>query len=156
MDSNQYPQPMSTDNWIMSIDGVDDFTYSVQAFSLPGISMGNIQMPSKSNLIPNVHGDKLQFDPLNVNAMLDSKFAGFKIVMDWMVRNSKSDVTETKDIIVTILNNVHTNQGLQVRFRDAFPVNIGGADFDAPGDIPTMTVPYTFAYDYYEIVQEEI
>lgn len=156
MDSRQYPQPMSTDNWILSIDGIDDFTYTIQAFNLPGVSIGNIPMPSKSHLIPNVSGDKVQFDPLNVNALLDSRFMGVEIINNWIIENARSNTPKVRDIIVTILDNLHTNQGLQIRFRDAFPINMSGADFDAPGDIPTMTVAYTFVYDYYEIVRDDI
>jgi hypothetical protein len=156
MDSRQYPQSMSTDNWILSIDGIDDFTYTIQAFNLPSVSIGNIPMPSKSHLIPNVSGDKVQFDPLNVNALLDSRFKGVEIINNWMIENARSNTPKVRDIIVTILDNLHTNQGLQIRFRDAFPINMSGADFDAPGDIPTMTVAYTFVYDYYEIVRDDI
>lgn len=154
INTDSMPQVTSSDNWLMSIHGFEEMVYSVQAFSLPGISLGSTPMPSKSNIIPNITGDKLQFDPLSVTALHDRRFLGYLSVFNWMTTNSKSDFPVLRDIIITAFDPLHPEERLRIKFFDAFPIAINGPDYDAQGDIPTQTVSYTFVYDYFVIEPE--
>lgn len=154
LDTQTNIQTASSNNWLMSIHGLDEFVYSIQSYSLPGVSLGSTQMPSTSSLVSKLTGDKLQFDPLSVICLHDRRFSGYLQILSWMQQASKTDFPPRKDIIITMFDPLHPEDRLRVKFYDCFPIAVNGPDYDATGDIPTQTVSYTFDYDYFEIVLE--
>lgn len=149
------PNFMSTDNWLLSIPGEEEMVYGVRTFTLPGMTLGNISMPSTSNIIPQLNGDKIVFDPLNLTFLVDENLKNYQKMIDWLMQNSNSDIPVTKDITLTVLNNAKLTQGLAIRFVNAFPISLTAIDFDPEGELEQVESSVTLVFDYFTVVRND-
>jgi len=113
----------------------------------------NAQMP----------GDKLEYGTLTIDAIMDENMNVYKEMHTWLkstvednyaVSNSitaaDQDLT-TYDISLMILSS-HNNTIDKIRYKDAFPINIGTVNFQSSVDgVQYVTFPITLAYTTFTI-----
>jgi len=147
------------------IPHVDYFAYSV---NLPGITGGEIIQPSPL-LDIKIAGDKLIFDPLVINFIVNEDLKNYIEIQDWMFGIYKPlDTTQYRNQLVknpNLTNNQNKygnctlfilsnkqNPIVKVTFHDCFPTALSPLQFDSSiTDAVAMTCDVTLSYFYYTI-----
>ena len=141
--------------------------------NLPGISMSpTIQPTTLGRDIP-IHGDKLAFEELTIQFMVDEYLENYITLHNWLLaigfpktreqfKNWKTETSTShadasaaqsmySDAVLTILSNKN-NPIVQVMFNDVFPLSLSGIDYTQEAtDTEYVRATATFAYQYYEI-----
>jgi len=157
-------------NFRFAIDRLPNMEYYAQQANLPGISINTVetvQSPFGQNPL---HGDKIEFSPLSVTVRIDEDMDMYLEIYDWMrsladpnrsmgeiqSSTSKYDVLRRargiySDASLIILNNT-MNPGIEVKFYDMFPTNIGDLQFNTTdSDVAAVTTDITFQYRFFDI-----
>lgn len=113
----------------------------------------NAQMP----------GDKLEYGTLTVEAIMDENMNVYKEMHEWLTANVDTNYKERAavkadnqdvavyDISLMILSS-HNNAIDTIRYKDAFPINLGTVNFQSTADaVQYITFPITFAYTTFTI-----
>jgi hypothetical protein len=140
--------------------------YFMQEVNLPGISTGAPIQPTPFVDIPH-HGDKLVFEDLTISFAVDEDMKNYREIWDWMngltfpqkFEQHKALVDsmygKTTDILLVILNSNYNAQHY-IMFRGAWPVSLGGLQFNTKDqDVAVQPVQATFKYAYYEFLDIE-
>lgn len=138
--------------------------FFAQSVTHPDVTASGTQSPFRLTdaYIP---GDKLEYGTLTVDAILDENMNVYKEMHRWLertvtevyktpslVRVEEDDVTEY-DISLQILSS-HNNVIDTIRYKNAFPINIGSINFRSTVDsVEFITVPITFAYTTFTITE---
>lgn len=168
--------PCNTDllqsaKFILSLPRVTSTQFFCQATNLPGVSTTNtIQATMFSDL--NIPGDKLVYEPLNVEFLLDEDLYSWTTIFDWMQGiafpkefeqykqlPSLSRYSEGKahpqyaDGELTVLSATNIPR-LKIKYIDMFPISLSQVQFDIRlGAEHTMTSSAVFKYKRYEIIR---
>ena len=105
-------------------------------------------------------GDKLNFDELSIDALMDENMFVYNEVFDWISglveENQKPqnlragrDDTATYDISVLVLNS-NNNITRTILYKNAFPTTLGTINFTTNAGLEPITCPITFRYDTFE------
>lgn len=105
-------------------------------------------------------GDKLNFDELSIDAIMDEKMFVYNEVFDWVTglveENQKPqnlraglEDTATYDISVLVLDS-NNNTIRTVQYKNAFPTTLGTINFTTNAGVEPITCPMTFRYDTFE------
>jgi hypothetical protein len=166
--------PCNTDllqsaKFILSLPRVTSTQFFCQATNLPGVStQSTLQATPLSDL--NIPGDKLVYEPLNVEFLLDEELQSWTVIYDWMrgiafpnnfeeyqQLNAQSRYSQGvkhpqyADGELTILSANNTPK-LKIKFFDMFPTSLTGVDLDIRlGADHTMTSTATFKFKRYAI-----
>lgn len=108
-------------------------------------------------------GDKLEYGTLTVEAIMDENMNVYKEMHSWVMANVESNYKPTSkyqdedrsiyDITVMILSS-HNNTIDRIRYKSAFPINIGTVTFQSTADtVQYITFPITFAYTTFTITE---
>lgn len=96
-------------------------------------------------------GETLEFETLQLRIAVDEDFHVYAELFEWV----KSHTTQTdlrKTDLVLIIMTSHNNPKTRVKFKNAFPTNLGSIEFNAQEtDIEYAYLDVTFQYDYFEI-----
>ena len=153
-----YLSPVETRFTIKRLPNVSFFTQSV---SLPGLSIGETNIPTPFKNI-HLHGDKLEYDMLNIQVAMDENMNSFIEVKNWIVGLSKPNNFEQyanlsagdglySDASLIILNS-SKNPNIEVSFKDLFPMNLGEIAFDTrETDVPVPVCTMSFRFSEYDI-----
>ena len=76
--------PLSPNGFQFSITKLPDITFHCQQVNLPGINLGEPAFSTPFSTQP-VPGDTLQYEPLNLQFMVDENMANYKILYNWIV-----------------------------------------------------------------------
>ena len=147
-----------------------------QSANIPQISMGTAIQPSYLKDIP-VPGDKVLYDDLTVNFLVDEKMENYLAIHKWITglgypesigqfsQLKKDDLRtdasasddadpryfEFSDATLQILNSNYKPSVL-INFQDAFPVSLSTLEFDVTTrDYNFFTAQVTFKYTIYNI-----
>ena len=147
------------------IPHVEFFSYGV---SIPGITGGEVIQPTPIFDIK-LPGDKLVYDPLIINFIVNEDLANFREVVDWMVGLYKPQNTDQYANWIKRNPNLTTNQNkysdaqliitsnkmnpiLKVTFYDAYPISISPLTYDASiTDVAPLSTDLTVNFSYYDI-----
>jgi len=143
------------------VTGADTITpYMVMASSLPGMSVGTIQVPYFGRMLPQP-GDR-QFTPWQVNVINDEDFAVRDAFETW---NNKINTLEgnIRDLptsqaaeytsTATVTQYSKTGKALRTyEFVNIYPPEIGEIGLDWGGQDQIETFPVTFMYDYWRVL----
>lgn len=108
-------------------------------------------------------GDKLEYGTLTIDAIMDENMNVYKEMHSWLkntvenkfkppstITSTDQDVT-VYDISLMILSS-HNNTIDTIRYKDAFPINLGTVNFQSTADaVQYVTFPITFAYTTFTI-----
>ena len=163
--------PLSPNGFRFSISKLPELTYFSQQVNLPSITLGDPEYNNPFGAVP-IPGDRLTYDNLNVQFIIDSKMENYLAVYHWMialgfpqsyeqyaklVREDQRGLynelaTNYSDATLEILDN--SNKVCRtLRFVDVFPISIESLNFQSTEqDVNYLIGNATFRYSYYEFV----
>lgn len=130
-----------------------------QTVDIPGVNIGRAIVPT-SNVDYNQPGDKVEFDDLSIQFIVDEDLANYREVWNWimylgypesteqfrMLADGETQYTEKSDIYMTTTTNKF-NPNWHLKFVDAFPVMLSGISF-INNNITLMPLVATVTFDY--------
>lgn len=163
--------PLSPNGYMFSIQKLPELTYFCQEVTLPSVSMVSIEQANPFVKIPQP-GEMLDFDPLRVQFLVDSKMENYKAIFDWIYglgypesnadginysslnRDLATKVNETlfSDAVLTILDN-NNNPIQSIQFIDVYPTSIESLTFTSTNnDVQYLVGNVNFAYTLYKFL----
>jgi hypothetical protein len=144
---------------------VEYLSYSV---NIPGVSLGEIIQPTPL-LDLRLPGDKLTFDPLTLNFIVQENLANYIEIYNWMFGighpqsldsyktiarsspNNSNRVNIYSDATLFMLSNKQ-NPIAKVTFVDVYPTALSPLQYDASvTDVTPITTDVTLNYSYYKL-----
>ena len=137
-------------------------TYFCQQVNLPGLTLTEVPRPTPF-IDLYVPGEKLIYDTLNINFLVDEEMRAWFEIHDWIrgltfptnfqeYRNVISEKVPFgkiySDCILTLNNNANKTV-ITVKLVDCFPTTLSGIDFDStsvPDSIVTASASFRFSY----------
>lgn len=162
----EYRQP-KTDNYLLntafkfSLARTPNLTWFCQKVSIPSLSFGSVEQPTRFGTRLPMSGSEYTFDDLVIDFIVDENVNTWMEIYDWMTSLGqpkddkdpylKDRPQHTSDAVLTILSSSY-NAKYKIVFRDLFPIALGELPFDstAPETDPIVSTA-TFKYRYYEI-----
>lgn len=139
----------------LEIPGFEALNYFVQSTELPSISMGGVDTPYQ-NWQTNVPSNRIEFDPLNINFLVDEDLANYESLFAWMVEITMTEpvVPEKMKNITLHITNSSKNHKIAIRFHKAYPTLVGALQLEsAVNDAMPIVCSATFRYQYFEIIR---
>jgi len=129
-----------------SIKKIPDVNFFVQSVTLPGIQMGETQMPTPFKSIP-VYGDHIVYGDLQVTFKVNEDLSNYRMIFDWITGIAfPDDFKQHKDLVdadisgsgegiesdavLTILSS-SMNPVIIVDIRDLFPISLTDLEFNS-------------------------
>jgi len=142
-----------------------NLTYFCQIFNLPGLSMSEI-VRNTPFVDLYVHGDKVQYEPLDLTFMVDEDLRTWLEMHNWitgltfpknfdqyrrLLKDNQDYGGAVSDATMTIMSNKNT-PNIRVTFRDCFPISVSAITFDYTMDATmTLTASASFRYNYFDV-----
>ena len=146
----------------LTFDKLPNVAYTSYSVSLPAVSLNQILQPTPFRDRP-IPGDKLNFEPLTLNYIVQENLANYLELYNWMKGIGRTTDTEDyknykalnqnqySDGQLVILSNKY-NPLVKVTFVDCWPTNIGTLTYDAQAsEAVTITSDVTFNYSYFKV-----
>ena len=146
----------------LTFDKLPNVVYMSYSIALPGVNLNAILQPTPVRDRP-IPGDKLNFDPLTVNFIVQENLANYIEVFNWMTGISRTTSTEEykaykaanqnrySDAQLTVLSNKY-NPIMRVTFVDCWPTSLAPLTYDAQiAPAQPITTEATFQYSYYKV-----
>ena len=147
----------------MTFDKLPNVVYMMQQVSIPAVTMGTLTEYTPILDIPRA-GDKLQFEPLTLNFIIQENLTNYIEIFNWMVGLGKPQSTDQhkqflaennnnrySDATLTILTNKY-NPLMNLKFVDCWPSNIGALNYDSTITESTpVTTSVTINYAYFTV-----
>lgn len=76
--------PLTLYGFELNIVKIPNLTYFLHDVNIPSISLPNKTMETPFSMIPQ-HGDKLDFESLNVRFLIDEKLENYKSLYEWIM-----------------------------------------------------------------------
>ena len=126
------------------------------------VSVSEVEAPYQRRNVP-IIGDKILFDEVQFTFLVDEDMKSYEEMFAWLNRIVNDDyktsagtllsgIGSEADITVTILSS-HNNAKKQIRYVNAFPVNVTGIEFAATNtEISPLTFSAGFRYSYFELL----
>lgn len=157
-----YLQPTSF-KLVLDRKNYPNLEFFCQSVTHPGMLMSAVEMPyQKISGIP-FPGDKLTFNELSANIILDEDMEGYTEMFKWIRRlldtpqRGAVDRTSTApstyaDITLHILSS-HNNTTRQVRYLDCIPTSLGDIQFESTATgSEFITFNASFRFSYFELL----
>lgn len=149
---------------------VDFFSTSA---SIPSINLGVAIQPTYLKDIP-IPGDKLSFDDLNINFIVNEDMENYLLVYNWLRGfGYPESIEEYKELLdedsyspgrqsaisgmsdgTLIIFNSNYNPSVRINFKNLFPVSLSTLEFDAKAtNITYLNAQVSFKYTIYDIVK---
>jgi hypothetical protein len=138
--------------------------YFCQTVSLPGVSTSAVEVPTPFASTYR-HGDKLQYEPFSINAIVDEDLKVWEETYKWIVSLTKpTDFNQygkyngrERPLYFDGVLTINTNSNLpniRIKFKDCHPTSLGAINFNTAENAETIpTADITFRYDYFEIIR---
>lgn len=165
---------LQTSKFTLQMSRIPEIVYMCQTVSIPGISMGEVIVPTPFIDYP-IPGDKLQFDAFDITFMIDEKMESWFSIFDWMkgmtfpeeFNQFKNQGTINRvaynrmqdkmkpyytDATLTVLTS-HNNPRIRFHFQDMFPIVLSPIPLstsDTTEITPVATVSFRFKTMTYE------
>ena len=136
----------------------------------PGMLMSSVEMPYQKVAGVPFPGDKLTFNELSCNIILDENLQGYSEMFNWIRRlldtnldrnvptraqrrgNAMGNPPTYADVTLSILSS-HNNLTKQVRYIDCVPVALGDIVFESTASGTEFIVfNAAFRFNYFELV----
>ncbi len=156
--------PLQTTGFAFSIKRLPNITFFGQGANVPGVTFGSIDYQTPMSITIPVPGDSIEYEDLTLKFIVDENVSDWLEIYNWMqalsrikelnldpVDGQPATVSDATLLILTSARNVN----VKVFFRDLFPVNLTGLDFDAAVtdlDPIIATVSFKFCYIDVEVI----
>lgn len=142
----------------LEIPGLEAVNYFVQSTELPSLTMGGVESPHQNWGI-SVPSNRIEFDPLNLQFIVDEDFMNYESLYVWMVdiiRTEPVVPTQMKNIVLHMTNS-SKNHKLRVIFHKAYPTMLASLPLNSDtGDTNPVVCSASFRYAYFEIIRDAI
>ncbi len=156
-----YLQPTSF-KLVLDRTNYPNLEFFCQTVTHPGMLMSAAEVPfRKIQAIP-FPGDKLTFNELSANIIVDEEMQGYAEMYNWMRRlldtdmqaptlRSRTNPPHFADITLHILNSTN-NLSKQIRYLDCIPTSLGDIQFESTSSGDTyITFGASFRFSYFEL-----
>tara|TARA_R110000744_G_scaffold77895_4_gene153491 strand:+ start:1102 stop:1677 length:576 start_codon:yes stop_codon:yes gene_type:complete len=147
---------------VVNRDRFKNLEFFAQSLQHPDVSVSPaIQSFRRANVY--LPGDKAEYGTLTIDTILDENMNVYKEMHSWLIagvdkKQVPSDANTIQsqdksfyDISVLVLSS-HNNTIDTIRYKDAFPTNVGTINFQSTVDgVQFITFPVTFAYTTFTI-----
>lgn len=123
------------------------FTSDIVEFNHPGVSINPARVAGKTRNIPEP-GDKIEFEPLVVRALLDSELSNYTTLYDWLRNTLVDNTSRGLDLILTVYN-LNNQPSKQFLYKSAIPTNVGPINFTTT-DTNDTTLGFDVTFEYVE------
>lgn len=168
-DNFNYLQPTSF-KLVIDRRNYPNLEFFCQNVTHPGMLMSSVEIPYQKVAGVPFPGDKLTFNELSCNIILDENLLGYQEMFSWIRRLLDTDMDTNvptraqrrgnalqnpptyADISLSILSS-HNNQTKRIRYIDCVPTSLGDIIFESTNDGSTfITYNATFRFNYFELV----
>jgi hypothetical protein len=144
--------PLTSVQYKFEVSSIPHVVFHCQVASVPSVSIDSpmIQSSKRDFSVP---GTKLEFDPLNIEFIVDKDLLNYTEIYNWMYRMVTVEpvMQEVSDGVLHILNaDLTVNQS--IKFIGLFPIMLGDLSFlsTSPSSDPIICST-TFNYRYFEL-----
>lgn len=157
--------------FILSFPRISATQFFCQAINVPGISsQSTIQATTFSDL--HIPGDKIQYDTLNIEFLLDEELQSWTSVHDWIrALTFPEDFKEYSNLdklskysqqvkfpqyaeAELLILAANGTPKVKLHFIEAFPISLSGFQMDVrQGSDATLTANATFRYKRYNLIK---
>lgn len=158
-----YLQPTSF-KLVLDRRNYPNLEFFCQNVTHPGMLMSAVEVPYKKITGIPFAGDKLTFNELSANIILDEDMQGYKEMFSWLRRlldtnqrpalNRSVEVPATyADITLHILSS-HNNTTMQIKYLDCVPTSLGDIQFESTSTgSDFITFNASFRFNYFELLE---
>ena len=126
--------------------------YFITNVSLPSINIGEIDT-SYRNYQGFISGEKLVYESLTCQFLIDEDMNNYKEVHDWLLHNTSSNEIKTKDLVLSIFSSKNQPKR-EIRFVEAFPTSLESIEFDTQAQgSDYLKGSVTFRYDRFDFIK---
>lgn len=162
---NRNPQntnPLQPTKFLLTFSRISDVQYFCQSINLPGVALGEVDYvtPFLDIFLP---GTKLNYEPLDIEFIIDEELASWKNLYNWFTsiadpdgfgkRGVSQEIQRNKyysDATLTVLSALN-NPLLRIEFANVFPLSMSDITFDTRLSSETIiTSRATFRYQSYK------
>lgn len=152
---------MSSNRAVLQIPGLSNTTYTIINFKLPSITLPAARVQSPFAINPWM-GDKLEYDPLDVDILVSADMKNWLELHDWIrglgAPKTKEEFVQKEltyiDSYVTVYS-AQNNPMFKFKFLDCVPVLLSGVEF---GELMTETdvriCNFRLEYSRYDIIRD--
>lgn len=162
---NRNPQntnPLQPTKFLLTFGRISAVQYFCQSINLPGVSLGEVDYvtPFLDIFAP---GTKLQYEPLDIEFIVDEELTSWKNLYNWFTSIADPDGFEKRDHSREIQSRKHysdatltvlsalNNPLLRIEFTNIFPLTMSDITFDTRLSSDTIvTARATFRYQSYK------
>ena len=147
--------PALGSSFILEIPGAREMNYFIQGGEVPGLSMAGVDTPF-TNASASVPSNRIEFDPLNLNFIVDEEWKNWEYLFNWMkrARTGRESILETMSPLTLHLVNSNKNLNVQLQFVGAYPTFVSSIPLDTTAvDATPVTASVTFRYQDYTLVR---
>lgn len=160
---------LQSSKYILSFPRISATQFFCQAVNIPGVSVTPTSQPTPFSDLP-IPGDKLNYEDLNLEFLLDEELQSWRIIHDWLRGITfPEEYEEHKNLkrlsrysgqvknpqyadAELIILSASNNPKIKIRFIDTFPVSLGAIQMDLRQDSShIMSASATFKYSRYNI-----
>lgn len=168
---------LSPSGFTLAVEKLPTTTFFAQSVTLPSVKFGSTYQGTP-NLDIAIMGDKLEFDDLAIDFMVDEDMRNYKEILAWMFGighpesldqyatfhelestrlfanyNPRNHTSMYSDATLSIMTNSSTPNNNNIYFTDLFPVGLGGLDFMTTiNDVQYLTCRANFRYSDFKFV----
>lgn len=156
-----YLQPTSF-KLVLDRTNYPNLEFFCQNVTHPGMLIGTAELPFRKITGVPFPGDKLTFNELSANVILDEDMQGYEEMYNWIRRildtnvstplqRTSTTVPHYADITLHILSS-HNNTTKQIQYRDCVPTSLGDIQFESTSTGDTfITFNASFRFSYFEL-----
>ncbi len=130
--------------------------YAVQTIALPDISMAgtqNFRAPQRNIAMT---PDSITYNPFELTFLVDEYLTNYIEIHDWMLglvtQDDATNQGKFRDMTLQIMSS-HSNVAKEIKFVNAFPVNLSSLPFDTTiTDTNYLVASVTFEYHYFKFL----
>jgi hypothetical protein len=157
-----YLQPTSF-KIILDRKNYPNLEFFCQSVTHPGMIMNSVEVPFRKITGIPFPGDKLTFNELTTNIILDEDMTAYNEMYSWIRRlldqDMRSPINRTAttpphfaDITLHILNSANTTSK-KIRYIDCVPTALGDIQLESTATgTEFVTFPTSFRFSYFELV----
>ncbi len=162
LSSNINMNPLQGNKWEFGIVGIPELKYFGTGIPIPGVSLPPAQRESPLSTIY-FHGDKLEFEQLNITFTVDKELKVWLKTFKWMnglaPAKTRADYARqaAKGKYFEGFMNLYSNSwtdSLAIKFINCHPIALSRIEMDtSTPDNTILKSSLTLQYDYFEIIE---
>jgi len=165
MSANWYKEQPTNRNfrnpigYLLKLEKFEGVDFFCQTANIPDVSMPTTEVASPFRNLPIIPSGGVTFGDFSVRFIVDEDLVNYNSIYKWIRDNGNADqmqrTTKESEIYTNGQLNIVTSQynpAFVIDYRDIFPVNLSGLQFDATmTDVEYITAEVTFKHQQFFI-----